>query len=122
MNSQRQLFTVFKTNEWVEDDCIVKDCSDGYIFTRSKGVYRCPKCSRAKNTGLLTAKHHLLMFSEGEMVGRKAERERVTKDVEFRLSRGRKMIKDIVAITLNGGNGNGRCKEEEKCTEEAVPW
>lgn len=117
MGEQRGLFEVFRTNAWIEDDCKIKTCIDGVIFT-SKGAYRCRECKR-NNSALLPLPVTMRQptYSNWEMEERKKEREKVVTDPAHRHRRSMELINAIKKVW-----DSPKKKDKVYISDEEVPF
>lgn len=114
MSEQRGLFEVFRVHEWIAKDCPVKSCIDGVIPT-DKGLYRCGECNRNHFMSLPVFRGFTPKFSDYELQQRKEDRKRVMEDADFRLRRGKELVKAITSIWSSS-------KKTKYISDEEVPF
>ena len=94
--------------QWISDDCKIKECTDGVIIYDNAGystVARCPKCNRARNqqgdlmTGIPVYKGNITLRTESEMEERWEERRQIVYD--------RRVRHEMVMEHLTAGIGKG---------------
>lgn len=103
-NSQPKSPVNWRPEHWINDDCSVKECSDGYIRYEYRGyetVARCPRCDRTKDqhgmvaTGIPIYTGLVTFRNQQEMDERRTFRVELIENHAYRRGRAREFFEDM---------------------------